>query len=760
VIDALLTLLVKYPSRAWEQGELSWAPVLPWPVLLLLAALATGVIVVAYRGVTSIDARTRAGLTGLRLAAVALVLVALARPQLVVRSAVAQRNVLAVLLDDSRSMRVADVDAGTRLAAMQATVGDSSALVRALSERFVLRFFRVAADARPVAGAAALAGEGTRTDLATALDEARAELTGLPVAGMLVVSDGADNGGGDLEAALLALRARRLPVFTAGVGLPRFPTDIAIERVSLPAAALEGATLMADITLRLRGLGGRGTTLTVEADGRIIASDSLTFPADGDILQHRLRLPALPPGTPRITVRARALAGETVAENNEWQGVLSVRRGPARVLYVEGEPRPEFAFLRRAVAPDSALQVVGLLRSAEQKFLRLGVRDSLELIGGFPATREELFRFPAIVLGSVEASFFRGDQLRMLNEFVSERGGSVLALGGRSALGEGGFAGTPLAEVLPVSLTAREAAADEPPAVLTVRPTAAGRAHAALQLAPTVAAAGARWDSLPPLTSVNRLGPLRAGATVLLTGRPEAGGPEVNLLAFQRYGRGMGAVFGVQDSWLWQMDASIAVEDETHETLWRQLLRWLVDGVPDRVEAVVRPARVGPGEPVTLEARVADSAFRAVNDAAVSALVTTPSGALREVPLDWTLREDGRYSARFIADEAGVYRVAAEARRGGDTVRSRDVALLADGQGADVAEAEARPAVLQRISEATGGRYYALDQLDRVVDDAAITDSGVTVREARDLWDAPLLLLLLIGLLGGEWGLRRREGLA
>ncbi len=760
MIEALLTLFFKYPARVWEQGELTLAPVIPGVLLVLLAAAGTGGIFYAYRRVTSVPPRTRRMLAAVRVATLLLVLATLLRPQLIVSSAVPQRNVLAVLLDDSRSMRLTDAGGESRLAAVQQTFGDSAEITRALSEQFVLRFFRFAADARPAAGAGALTGHGTRTDLATALDDARAELAGVPVAGMLVVSDGADNGGTDLGAALLALRARRIPVFTVGVGLERFPRDVAIERVAAPVTILEGATVIVDATLRLRGVGGERTTLTAEADGRVVATEELVLPNRTDIVRARLRVPPLPPGTHRLTVRARPLDRETVTENNEFHAVVHVRNGPERVLYVEGEPRPEFAFLRRAIAPDSALQLVGLLRSAEQKFLRLGVRDSLELIGGFPATREELFQYRAVILGSIEASFFRGDQLRMLADYVSLRGGSILALGGRSALGEGGFAGTPLGEVLPVNLIAVNRDEDEPPAVLAVRPTAAGREHAALQLAPTEEAAAQRWDSLPPLTSVNRLGPLRAGATVLLTGRDVSNGSEVNLLAFQRYGRGMGAVFGVQDTWLWQMDASIPLEDETHETLWRQTLRWLVDGVPDQVNVSAQPARVGPGEPVTLHARVADSAFREVNDASVTALVTTPSGRLVEVPLEWTLREDGSYAGRFITEEAGVHAVSAVARRGRDTTRSRPAALLADDQGADVEQAELRPSLLRRVSDETGGRYYPLADAGRVVRDAGITQSGVTTREARDLWDMPVILLLLLGLTATEWGLRRREGLA
>ena len=125
----------------------------------------------------------------------------------------------------------------------------------------------------------------------------------------------------------------------------------------------------------------------------------------------------------------------------------------------------------------------------------------------------------------------------------------------------------------------------------------------------------ARWDSLPPLTSVNRLGALRAGATTLLAGRVgdrRATRPTCRVLAFQRYGRGMGVVFGVQDTLALAHGREHPVEDATHATLWRQMLRWMVEGVPDQVEIAAVPARVAPGEPVELRARVVDSTFTPV----------------------------------------------------------------------------------------------------------------------------------------------------
>ena len=761
-LEPLLAFLFKYPPRVYQRGILSLAPAVPVPILFagaLLALLLLGLALTRLR--TPAPVRDRVVLGTLRAAVFLLLAVCLLRPVLLLSSAVPQRNVLGIVLDDSRSMRLADLPEGSRLDAVRRAFGDSgNSLTKHLGDRFVLRYFRFAADASPVTGPGQLRGAGSRTDLAGALEAAREELAGVPLAGLILVSDGADNAGADLTAPLLALRARRVPVYTVGVGKERFEKDLAIERVALPASALAGAGVLAEVALRIRGLAGQSVTLTGEDEGRVVVERSVPVPDRGDLARVSLRLPPLTEGSHRLSFKVRPVPGEIVTENNEYHAVLRVRPGPEKILYVEGEPRPELAFLRRAVAPDSAIQLVTLLRSAKGKFLRLGVDDSLELAEGFPTKREALFRYRALVLGSIEASFFTGDQLRMLSDFVSRRGGGLIVLGGRGSLAEGGYAATPLADVLPVSIerppiTDSAAAATE----LSAQVTPAGRLHPILQFGATESAVG-HWDSLPPLTSVNRLGELKPGATVLLSGRPLAGGPEQPLLAIQRYGRGNVALFGVQDTWLWQMHASIPVEDQTHETLWRQLLRWSLDGVPERVEIAASPSRVAPGEPVTLQARVTDETYLDANDAQVIARVITPSGRTIEQPLSWTMRGDGGYAGSFVAEERGMYRLEAEARRGRDSARAAPAALLVDDSGADVEQAELRAPLLRRIANETGGRYYPLGDAGKLADDVLYTESGVTVRESRDLWDMPIVFLLLVGLLGADWGYRRRRGLA
>jgi uncharacterized membrane protein len=764
LLESLLSFLFKYPPRLFQRGVVSLAPTFSPAGLAVALALVLVLLLLALRGLrTSALLRDRLVLGSLRAAVFVLLAICLLRPVLLLSSAVPQRNVLGILLDDSRSMRLADLPGTTRLDAVRRSFSDSlGSLTRRLGDRFVLRYFRFAADAGPIGGADRLRGAGSRTDLAAALDAARQELTGVPLAGLILVTDGADNAGSDLNNPLLGLRARQVPVYTVGVGQERFAKDLAIERVSLPGSALAGAGVLAEVAVRIRGMKGTSVQLSAEDEGRVVSERSVPVPEQGDLARVRLRLPALGEGAHRLTFKVHPVPGEVVTENNEYRTVLRVRAGPEKILDLEGEPRPELAFLRRAVAADSALQLVTLLRSAKGKFLRLGVDDSLELAQGFPTKREELFKYRALVLGSIEAAFFTGDQLRMLSDFVSRRGGGLVVLGGRSALAEGGYAETPLADVLPVTLERPTSVdSDAVASELSAHVTPAGRIHPALQFGATEESVG-HWDSLPPLTSVNHLGPLKPGATVLLAGKPLKGGADQPILVIQRYGRGTVALLGVQDTWLWQMHASIPLEDQTHETLWRQLLRWALDGVPERVEIAANPARVAPGEPVTLRARVTDESYLDTNDAEVTARVVTPSGGRLELPLSWTMRGDGVYEGRFVAEETGMYRIEAAARRadGRDSARAAPAALLVDDYGADVEQAELRAPLLRRIASETGGRYYPLADAGRLVEDVMYTESGVTVKESRDLWDMPIVFLLLVGLLGTDWAYRRRRGLA
>jgi nitrogen fixation protein FixH len=303
---------------------------------------------------------------------------------------------------------------------------------------------------------------------------------------------------------------------------------------------------------------------------------------------------------------------------------------------------------------------------------------------------------------------------------------------------------------------------------LKVRLTPVGRAHAATQVAATDTANVARWRTLPEVTSVNQLGRLKPGAVALLTGAVADGGRggagySQPVLAYQQYGRGRAIALAIQDSWLWQMHADVTVEDQTHETFWRQLLRWLVTDTPGRVAVSLSSDRVSPREPVTVRAEVGDEQFVRVNDAAVTARVRSPSGDEREIPMEWTVAHDGEYRAAFTPEEPGLYevRVAGSGRRAaGASMDSATTYLRVAPSEAEYFGAEMRAPLLRRIASETEGRFYTPATVDALPEDLTLSRRGVTVVRELDLWDMPVIFLLLVMLMSVEWGYRKWRGLA
>ena len=762
MFESLFEFLFKYRPIVFEEGELAFRPTTATFVASLLVLAAA---VVALRTYQQVRANSRpidrTVLSALRLGILALLVICLFRPVLVLSQVVAQQNFLGVLIDDSRSMQIADRDGTTRADFVRDQFGQGETvgpLQEALADRFALRMFSFSSSTDRIARADEVGFDGTQTHLGQALDRVHEELAGVPLSGLVVVSDGADNADNPLAESLLPLQAAGVPVFTVGLGREEYTRDIQLSRVDTPRSVLKGASLVVDVVVAQTGYPGQQVSLQVEDEGRIVADQELTLPDDGEPATARVRFTAADAGPRLFTFRIAAQPDEMVTQNNERHALIVVEDNREKILYFEGEPRWEVKFLQRAVRDDENLQLTVLQRTAENKFMRIGpVEDADRLVGGFPRTREELFRFRALVLGSIEANYFTPDQLRMISDFVAERGGGLLMLGGQRSFAEGGYVGTPVEDVLPVVLD--ESAIDGESNFFMetdVRATRAGGTHPSTQIAETEAASQARWLELPPVTLVNQIQEVKPGATSLLT----SGDESLVVLAFQRYGAGKALAFPVQDSWMWQMHADIPVDDLTHETLWRRLLRWLVDGVPDQVVADVPKDRVELGETLDLRAEVDDANYEEINTSQVSAWITDPDEELIEVSMDWTADRDGEYAAAFAPQKEGLYQVRMEAYTDDDLLGSDVAYLRVAPSDSEYYDSTMQASLLQRVAEETGGRFYTDETVDRLVDDIQTVGGGVTVLEERDLWDMPALLLLFLLLLLGEWGYRRARGLA
>ncbi len=762
MFDRIFQALFSYSPFVFQQGEFRFdlTPA-SFAAALLVGAVAAGAVM-TYKRIRVNEGRTRdrVVLTALRVLALAVVLFCLFRPTLVVRAAVNQQNVVAVLLDDSRSMQIPDQNGQPRGQYVRTEFGENGALFKSLKDKFLVRVFRFSSAAGRLGTAEEMRFDGSQTKLGPALTGAREELAGLPVAGIVMVTDGADTTDASIGEALLGLKAEKRPVFTVGVGSEQLPRDIQIDRVSTPRTVLKNASMLLDVIVRQTGYGGRTVTVDVEDEGRIVGSEKVELPSDGSPATVRIRGKASEPGARLFKFRVAPQEGEVVTQNNVRESIVNVRDDTERILYFEGEPRWEFKYLNRAVTDDKNLLNVSLQRTADNKYMRLRGEED-EIVGGFPKTREELFKFRGLILGSVEAGLFTGDQLQMIADFVDRRGGGLLVLGGPRSLGEGGFGGTPVADALPLLIDPRTRASEPGPMVrLKVTPTRAGQTHAVTQLAPTEQASMARWNELPVVSTVNAPLQAKPGATVLLTGTDEAGRSR-HVLASQPYGRGKAIVLTVQDTWNWQMDASISVEDQTHENFWRQMLRWLVDGVPDAVDVRTSSDRVDPGEAVTVDATVVDPQFVELNDATVVAHIARPDGTSETIPLQWTGERDGHYRGTFVSTKAGAYEVAVDASRaGGQAVGSSTTYVRAVPSEAEYFDPTMHAQPLRRIAEETGGRFYTPESAKGLAEDVRVAGRGVTAVEERELWNLPIVLFMLIGLVCAEWGYRRMVGLA
>lgn len=760
-MESLFEFLFKYRLALFRQGDLVLRAA--WPIAtLLLAAAVVAIVAFGY-----LRPRGRAGtldrsiMAVLRTSALGVIVLCLLQPTLVLRAVVPQRNFVAILVDDSHSMTLPDDDGRPRGAFVADQLTSAGTLMKALADRFAVRTFAFSSAAGRVDDPTALGFNGTRTDLAGALDRVREDLSSVPLSGIVVVSDGADNAGRVMAESLVPLQAASIPVFTVGLGEEAISPDIQLDRVQAPRSVLLGSAVVVDVVVSHRGFAGQPVALEVADDGRILTSQDVPLGRNGEPVVARVRLIADRVGPRRLIFRIPVAEGEQVTGNNQRELLMDVQDKRQKILYFEGEPRFEVKFMRRAIEDDENIQLVVLQRTAPDKFLRLDVDGSTELQGGFPKTREELFRYQGLILGSVEAGFFTHDQLLMIHDFVSQRGGGLLVLGGRHALAEGGYTGTPVADVIPVVLG--EAPADPArPFEVKVSPTSVGALHPAAQIAGPGEASVDAWEILPPLTTVNPIQQVKPGATVLLIGRPTGGSvstPDQVVLAWQRFGRGKAFALPIQDSWLWQMHADVPLDDQSHEHFWQQLLRGLVDGVANPVVVTLDREQVELGEPVRVTVRVRDSTYIDLNDAAGRVLVTSPAGTEREVPLEWSVEDDGMYAASFVPDQEGSWHLSAEASRGGSVIGTDDDWVRVGPGHDEYFDAARRTALLERIAEQTGGRSYTAATVDELPEDLQYAGSGVTMVEEHDLWDMPVLFLVLIGLIGTEWTFRRRRGL-
>src|SRR6516164_2002 len=754
--ECMFQFLFKYPSAAFRKGQ--FVLLGKWPGWLLVAAIVAAAMGLALlirwklRNAAPEVRNWRAGVIwGTQSAFVVLVLLLLWQPAILVAELSSQQNIIAVVMDDSRSMGIADSGGKTREAAAVAAL--EGGVLAGLRQRFQTRLYRLGRELTPADGPQEITPVEPATRIGENLKRLATETSDLPVGAIVLLSDGGQNsaggGSGISRDVLQALRNRRLPVHTVGFGKQESAEDVEIEDVSIAASAIAESRISATVSLTQRGYAGKKAKLTVRDGAKQIAEREITLAPDARNQAEPVFFPAGAAGAKSLTFSIETLSREENLANNTMTRPILVSDAKRRILYVEGEPRWEYKFIRRAEAEDPTVQLVSMLRTSENKIYRQGISDPGELAGGFPVRPEDLFGYAGIIIGSVDAGYFTPLQQELLREYVDRRGGGF-------SLSDGGWGASSLNDVLPTFLPSgnhnfhRNAA--------TVELTPQGLDSPITQLLDDPGKNAQRWKKLTYLADYEDAGAPKPGATVLAN--LHVGRRKLPLLITQSYGHGRTAILATGGTWRWQM--SEALGDPSHDLFWQQLLRWLVAESPGPVVASVSERLLMDEGRVELRAQVRDQQFERAVNAQVTAHIIGPQGLDQLMDLSPSPDTPGTYRAEWTAERPGTYvvEVTAESPRGSQPRElGRDVLTVQRENGvAENFHTEQNRRLLEQLASDTGGRYWKPSELKSLPRDISYSEAGISVRSTKELWDMPIVFLLLLGVPIAGWLLRRKWG--
>ena len=497
--------------------------------------------------------------------------------------------------------------------------------------------------------------------------------------------------------------------------------------------------------------------------------------------------------------------------------LIAVERGttPRRILYVSGRPNWDFKFLRRAVESDPLLEMVALIRIArkEAKFdfrgrdgessnslfrgfdkadpetveeydepvlVRLNTKSDDELRGGFPQKAEELFRYDGLVIDDLESDFFTADQMALIYDFVSRRGGGLLMMGGQESFSQGDFARTPVGELLPIDVGRRT---EFPKAGVRLRLTRDGWLQPWIRLRPDEIEEEKRLGDMPQFLTINPAGYVRPGAVVMAEVE-DAEGVQWPALIVQRFGKGRTGAVCIGDLWRWRLSDGLKQLRETvpgtplqpqvatpekpaddlsdHARACRQMMRWLVADVPRRLDVgVVDDAELGAGA-MKLKAIVRGTDFEVSENADVKFTVTAPDGQVFELSGTPSDAEAGTFETSLMASQEGGWQMSVTASMS-DEANQPPLSAVA-GWASQPNQKEMQSVQINRtflndLAEQTGGKVTELQDLDDLVSSLPQSRAPLTEFWSWPIWHSWWVFLTVVSCLTADWTMRRRRGL-
>ena len=759
----------------WRLVSLSTLP--SWLLVLAAVGLAAAVWLSRRSLRTESHRARRWTLTTLRALAAACAVLLLVEPGVELLATKKRPAVVAVMVDASRSMSLASAPNGPPRANVAALAVKDA--VKELEGRFQVEFFTFAesasqTDATSIASKAAGPFAGERTQLLPSLEEVVRAAGSRPLAGVVVASDGADNGvlesaltgeaGTAKDEAVRRLEALKVPVFALDVADGELK-DLSVAAVRVDDFAFVRSTVEVEVELRQQGFGGGlSVPVQLEREGQLVTTASTTV-SEGAPAKVKLSFAPDTTGEYAYTVRVPAQSGEAVTANNSRSFVLKIIRDRVRVLHVAGRPSWDERFLRQLLKRDPNVDLISffILRTPSDLTMTAS-NDELSLI---PFPTDEIFRqqlktFDLVVFHDFTFKpYHMAQYLPGIADYV-RGGGSFLMVGGEQSFAEGAYGGTPIADILPVALAANAGAPTTEP--FQPRLTADGRRHPVTELVAGEVANEAAWKALPALHGVQRT-TVKPGAQLLLEhptltaidGRPAP------VAAVMDVGRGRSMALMADSTWLWALEAAREGKPpRAYETLFHNAIRWLVrDPELTQVRVQAEKDRYAPRDEVAVVVKARTSDYGPAAGARVQLDLTPLSSGGSVRALEGVVAADGSLRLTTGSLPAGPWRATATVRRDGEELgRGEDVFVVEDA-GPEFARPWPRPDILAFVADRTGGSVERAKP--GVLADLSLKDPGqvdIGQRKSKPLWDGATALALFALLVGGEWALRRRWGFA
>lgn len=739
----MLEFLFKYPEQSFAESDFVLAS--GWPLWLLFGLGAGCALLVAsalYLKRSSLKWWQLSTLGVLQALMLALVLFVLWQPALVNERLLPGENAVAIMLDASASMAIREGEA-TRMAQARELLSPANLEDLSASYEILPYAFDDRADSLPSFEEANIPAPGAASILGQSILQTLREASTSSLGALILISDGADNSGSISQGELGEIASFGVPIHTVGMGREVIAEDLELDSVQLPEKALAGTTLSARVNIR-HDAGGTARVKVYNGDTFLTTQEVQLDPAQQSTLAF-IDIDVPEPGQLDLRFTLDPINGETSLANNSRSRVVDVPEGKYRILYIEGEPRWEYKFMQRALADDPSIQLTTLLKVTPNKYYRQGIDSPEQLEAGFPTESSELFQYDALIIGSMNVAEFTPEQQELIRDFVSERGGSLLMLGGLHGLGLGGWGESVVGEVLPSRLALQDAAfvRQQVPVVLT----SSGRAEPMLKFSDSDTENTQQWSELPAVADYQNLGPLRPAATTLL--EVNVDGQNQPLFVTQPYGRGQSFILATGGTWRWQMN--LPLDDMRHETFWRQLARNLVANSPRPFEL----SATVENQAITVRAELRDPSSEENQGLAITAVASSSNGEVANLELRPVAGQSGVYEASFTPGSEGLYSVEAISRKGDEAVSSVRTATRFE-QAEEAFNIRQNRALLERLSQITGGQYWTPAQWGDVTQAISYSTAGITEQQISYLWDAPFFFLLLILLKSAEWLLRRQ----